>query len=90
MTFRTNEQRIKWLAMDLPDGMYWGGESGANMVDSYLEPGAFDIYTQIPAAHLLKKGFVRFDETGEIRIYKNSGIGKRKTILFLRFSHTQI
>lgn len=70
MTFRTNEQRIKWLAMDLPDGMYWGGESGANMVDSYLEPGAFDIYTQIPAAHLLKKGFVRFDETGEIRIYK--------------------
>ena len=49
MTFRTNEQRIKWLAMDLPDGMYWGGESGANMVDSYLEPGAFDIYTQIPA-----------------------------------------
>ena len=70
MTFRTNEQRIKWLAMELPDGMYWGGESGANMVDSYLEPGAFDIYTQIPAAHLLKTGFVRFDETGEIRIYK--------------------
>ena len=70
MTFRTNEQRIKWLAMELPDGMYWGGESGANMVDSYLEPGAFDIYTQIPAAHLLKTGFVRFDEKGEIRIYK--------------------
>ena len=41
MTFRTNEQRIKWLAMDLPDGMYWGGESGANMVDSYLEPRCF-------------------------------------------------
>lgn len=70
MTFRTNEQRIKWLAMELPDGMYWGGESGANIVDSYLEPGAFDIYTQIPAAHLLKTGFVRFDEKGEIRIYK--------------------
>lgn len=70
MTFRTNEQRIKWLAMELPDGMYWGGESGANMVDSYLEPGAFDIYTQIPAARLLKTGFVRFDEKGEIRIYK--------------------
>ena len=38
MTFRTNEQRIKWLAMDLPDGMYWGGESGANMVDSFWNP----------------------------------------------------
>lgn len=70
MTFRTDEQRIKWSDMELPDGMYWGGESGANMVDSYLEPGIFDIYTQIPAAHLLKTGFVRFDEKGEIRIYK--------------------
>ena len=70
MTFRTNEQRIKWLAMELPEGMYWGGESGANMIDTYLEPGAFDIYTQIPAAHLLKTGFVRHDEKGEIRIYQ--------------------
>lgn len=70
MTFRTNEQRIKWLAMELPDGMYWGGESGANMVDSYLEPGTFDIYTEIPAANLLKTGFVRQDENGEIRIYR--------------------
>ena len=70
MTFRTNEQRIKWLAMELPEGMYWGGESGANMVDTYLEPGIFDIYTQIPAAHLMKTGFVRHDEKGEIRIYQ--------------------
>lgn len=70
MTFRTNEQRIKWLAMELPEGMYWGGESGANMIDTYLEPGAFDIYTRLPAAHLLKTGFVRYDEKGEIRIYQ--------------------
>ena len=70
MTFRTNEQRIKWLDMELPEGMYWGGESGANMIDTYLEPGAFDIYTRIPAAHLLKTGFVRHDEKGEIRIYQ--------------------
>ena len=68
MTFRTNEQRIKWLAMELPDGMYWGGESGANMVDPYLERGTFDIYTEIPAENLLKTGFVRQDEDGEIRI----------------------
>ena len=70
MTFRTGEQRIKWLGMELPDGMYWGGESGANMVDPYLEPGTFDIYTEIPAANLLKTGFVRQDEDGEIRIYR--------------------
>ena len=70
MTFRTNEQRIKWLAMKLPDGMYWGGERGANMIDSYLEPDTFDIYTEIPASNLLKTGFVRQDENGEIRIYR--------------------
>lgn len=70
MAFRTGEQRTKWQAMELPDGMYWGGESGANMVDTYLEPGAFDIYTEIPAANLLKTGFVRQDENGEIRIYQ--------------------
>ena len=70
MTFRTNWQRMKWLSMELPDGMYWGGESGANMVDSYLEPGTFDIYTEIPAANLLKTGFVRQNENGEIKIYQ--------------------
>jgi len=70
MTFRTDEQRRKWPAMALPDGMYWGGETGANMVDAYLEPGAFDIYTDIPAANLLKTGFVRADDNGEIRIYR--------------------
>lgn len=70
MSFRTNEQRTKWLAMELPAGMYWGGESGANMVESYLEPGAFDIYTDIPVANLLKTGFVRQDENGDIRIYR--------------------
>ena len=70
MTFRTGEQRIKWLARELPDGMYWGGESGAKLVDSYWEPGTLDIYTEIPAANLLKTGFVRQDEDGEIRIYR--------------------
>jgi hypothetical protein len=70
MSFRTDEQRIKWLAMELPAGMYWGGESGANMVETYLEPAVFDIYTDIPAAYLLKTGFVKQDENGEIRIYQ--------------------
>lgn len=70
MSFRTDEQRIKWSAMELPTGMYWGGESGANMVETYLEPAVFDIYTDVPAAYLLKTGFVKQDENGEIRIYQ--------------------
>lgn len=70
MTFRTNEQRTKWLAMELPEGMYWGGESAAQMIDHYLEPGAFDIYTDVPTAYLMKTGFVKQDANGEIKVYQ--------------------
>lgn len=70
MAFRTNEQRNKWKAMELPEGMYWGGESAANMIDNYLEPGAFDIYTDIPTAYLIKTGFVKQDANGEIKVYQ--------------------
>ena len=70
MAFRTNEQRNKWKAMELPEGMYWGGESAANMIDNYLEPGAFDIYTDVPTAYLMKTGFVRQDANGEIKVYQ--------------------
>ncbi len=70
MNFRSAEHRKKWLAMELPEGMYWGGESGAQMVDGYLEPGSFDIYTDIPTANLMKTGFVRQDENGEINVYQ--------------------
>lgn len=33
-----------------------GGESAANMIDNYLEPGAFDIYTDVPTAYLDEDG----------------------------------
>ena len=68
--FRTNEHRIKWLAMELPEGIYWGGESAANMIDNYLEPGAFDLYTDVPTAYLMKTGFVKQDANGEIKVYQ--------------------
>ena len=70
LAFRTNEQRIKWLAMELPEGMYWGGESAANIIDNYLEPGVFDIYTDVPTAYLMKTGFVKQDVNGEIKVYQ--------------------
>ena len=70
LAFRTNEQRIKWLAMELPEGMFWGGESAANIIDNYLEPGAFDIYTDVPTAYLMKTGFVKQDVNGEIKVYQ--------------------
>ena len=70
LAFRTNEQRANWQAMELPEGMYWGGESAVNMIDNYLEPGAFDIYADVPTAYLMKSGFVRQDTNGEIKVYQ--------------------
>ncbi len=70
MTFRTNDQRLNWTDLKLPEGMYWGGEGAAYKIDDYLEPGAFDIYTDIPAANLMKTGMVMQDKNGEIGIYQ--------------------
>lgn len=70
MTFINNHKRDKWMAMVLPEGMYWGGESGANLLDKYLYPGAFDIYSDVPAKTLLPTGFVIPKAGGEIKIYR--------------------
>ncbi len=70
LAFRTNEQRNKWRAMELPERMYWGGEGAANMIDNYLDPGAYDIYTDVPTAYLMKTGFVKQDANGDIKVYQ--------------------
>lgn len=70
MTFRNSEKRDKWMAMDLPEGMLWGGEPGANLIDNYLYPGTFDIYSEVPAKTILKTGFVIPSDSGEIKIYQ--------------------
>ena len=70
MDFRTVEHNRNWQNMKLPDGAYWGGESGAYLMDPYLTPGRFEIYTEVPATYLLQTGFVRYDIDGDIRVYK--------------------
>ena len=76
MTFRNDAKKDGWLSMVLPEGMYWGGESGARMIDSYLYPGTFDIYTEIPANTLLSTGFIIPKEDGEIKIYQKFWLDK--------------
>ncbi len=70
MSFRTEDKRNDWNSMQLPKGMYWGGEPAANIVDGYLQPGSFDIYSDIPVAHLMLTGAVKQDENGEIHVYR--------------------
>ena len=58
MTFRSPEHRRKWKEMLLPEGMYWGGDCGANLVDGYLIPGEFEIYSDVASSLLLRTGAV--------------------------------
>lgn len=76
MAFRTPEARKKWKEMVLPEGMYWGGDCGANLVDGYLIPGEFEIYSDVASSLLLRTGAVMPAPDGEIRIYKKFWIGK--------------
>ncbi len=78
MTFRTPEVRKKWKEMILPKGMYWGGDCGANLVDGYLIPGEFEIYTDVVSSLLLRTGAVMPASDGEIHIYKKFWIGEDK------------
>ena len=70
MSFRSEDKRNEWRSMQLPQGMYWGGEPAANIVDGYLQPGSFDIYSDIPMAHLMRTGDVKQDGDGEIQVYR--------------------
>lgn len=69
LDFRTPEQREQWKEMTLPDGMSWGGECASNLLNGYLTPELFEIYTAIPFSYLMKTGCVQTTE-GVISIYK--------------------
>lgn len=68
--FRNEEKRNEWAKMVLPDGMVWGGEAAAAITDGFITPGEFTIYSEGPAAALMKTGAVIPDTEGEIVVYK--------------------
>ena len=76
MAFRTPEARKKWNELLLPEGMYWGGDCGANILDGYLIPGDFEIYSEVVSTQLFKTGAIVPNSDGEIKIYKKFWIGE--------------
>lgn len=67
--FRNEENRRNWGNLILPEGMVWGGETAAALTDGFITPGEFAIYTDVPAANLMKTGAVIPDTDGEIIVY---------------------
>ena len=76
MAFRTPQARDEWKAIVLPEGMCWGGDCGANLLDGYLVPGEFEIYSDVASSLLLRTGAVKPSPDGEIRIYRKFWVGK--------------
>ena len=69
-SFINNQARRKWEALILPEGMYWGGESGAYLLDRYLKPEKFTIYSDVIGNSLLGTGAFIPAESGEVRVYR--------------------
>lgn len=75
-TFRDEEKRKNWKKLALPKGMVWGGEPAAAVTDGFLTPGAFTVYTDVPAATLMKTGAVIPDTDGDITVYEKFWAGE--------------
>ena len=55
--------------------MVWGGETAAALTDGFITPGEFTIYTDAPAATLMKTGAVIPVTDGEITVYQKFWTG---------------
>ena len=69
LDFRRPEQKEKWEEIVLPNGMLWGGECASNLLNGYLTPGLFELYTETPFSNLMKTGATRTTE-GVIYVYQ--------------------
>ena len=70
MEFVDSDTRKDWELIALPDGVCWGGEGGAFLIDRYLMPELFDIYTETPSVKLMMTKKVKFQEKGRIKLYQ--------------------
>lgn len=70
MAFKNEDCKRQWQNITLPEGMCWGGECAAHLLDGYLQPATFNIYTEIPTAHLARTGAAVPDMDGEIHLYQ--------------------
>ena len=70
MDFVDSNSRENWEQITLPEGMCWGGEGGAYILNHYMIPEQFDIYTEAPSMKLMMTKKVRFQKNGRIKLYQ--------------------
>ena len=71
-----NPERIKnWKSARLPENACWGGESGANLTDGYLNPEILTIYTDGDSNEIIRTSRIFPSSEGEILVYKKFWFG---------------
>lgn len=54
----------------LPEGMLWGGECASFLMDGYLYPEEYEIYSTVPTSALMKSAVAVPDQRGKMKVYK--------------------
>ena len=69
-TFISPVTREQWQEIRLPETLCWGGEPAVTILDGYLQPERWDIYTADNADALIATGRMIPNPQGEIFVYK--------------------
>ena len=76
MRLGSPELRQNWQDIKLPKNSYWGGESGANLIDGYLTPEILTIYTDGDSVDLIRTAKMLPSSDGDILVYKKFWTGE--------------
>lgn len=82
LDFRTSEQKENWKQLSLPTGMFWGGECASNLLNDYLSPATFELYTEVSFSHLMRTGEIRTTE-GDIYVYQKFWKGNAMPLILI-------
>ena len=67
-TFLTPQVRERWRDIRLPENVSWGGEPATALMDDYLQPERWDVYTTDNANSLIATGRMIPKADGEIYV----------------------
>ena len=69
-TFLTPQVKECWRDIRMPENVSWGGEPAAALLDDYLQPERWDVYTADNANALIATGRMIPKADGEIYVYR--------------------
>lgn len=66
----------EWQKVSLPEGMIWGGDPGAYLMNGYMTPAEFCIYTEVPVREIVKTKAMVPNKNGDVIFYQKFWEGK--------------